>query len=246
MRPLTRAYWHLTEGNMPWGQEVNKAVLDLINDKLGYAPASAISEPIANLPDPQQPHKIALCLGHARPVDEGTVGAGGISEEQYNTMLIGMVATKLTLRGIPCVIFDFYPGESYATCMQWLAMQLIRQRCTAAIEFHFNAFDGKASGHEVLHWEKSKRGITLARSINASLTSAFPSCVDRGIKGKNHADRGALFLSLTHCPAAIIEPFFGDNLEEWTFFSRPENIDLLAESYATGIARWLESTEVPA
>lgn len=246
MSNLTTARWHLLNEKMPWEKAVNDSLLELINDKLGYAPASAISEPIANLPAPGTPQKVALCLGHARPVDQGNVGAGGISEEQYNTMLIGMIATKLTLKGIACVIGDFYPGHSYEEAMQWLALHLIRQRCTAAVEFHFNAFDGKASGREVLHWEKSTRGVTLAQSILDAENAAFPDRVNRGLKPKNHKDRGALFLALTHCPAAISEPFFGDNPEEWGYFSKPENIDRLAEANATGIARWVEAQGVSA
>lgn len=246
MSQLTTARWHLLNDKMPWPGKVNDAVLELLNDKLGYAPPTAIKEPIAKLPEHGQRQKVALCLGHARPVDQGNIGAGGISEEQYNTMLIGMIATKLTLRGIECIVVDYYPGQSYEEAMQWLAMHLVRQKCTAAVEFHFNAYDGRVHGREVLHWEHSKRGILLAECLLAHQNKAFPDRVNRGLKPRNYQDRGALFLSLTHCPAAISEPFFGDTPEEWEYFSKPENIDRLAEANTDGIAHWVETQEAKA
>jgi N-acetylmuramoyl-L-alanine amidase len=237
---LTTARWHLMTGRMPWSEPVTAALLDLIADKLGYASQKVPSTPIAPLPAPDASPLIALCLGHARPVDEGNVGAGGVSEEDYNLPLIEALCGVLAKRGIRSVVIGEYPPPGYEDAMMWLASKLKRDGVTAAIEFHFNAANKRASGHEVLHWENSVRGVTLAKNLCDSLTHAFPEHPNRGLKPKSHKDRGALFLSLTHCPACIVEPFFGDTPREWELFSSEEGMARLITAYADGIEDWLE------
>jgi len=237
---LTTARWHLMTGRMPWSEPVTAALLDLLADKLGYASPDAPSTPIAPLPSPDAEPLIALCLGHGRPVDEGNVGAGGVSEEDYNLPLIEALCGVLAKRGIRSVVIGHYPPARYEDAMMWLATKLKKDGVTAAIEFHFNAANKRAAGHEVLHWYNSTRGVTLAKSICDSLTAHFPEHPNRGLKGRTSLDRGALFVSLTHCPACIVEPFFGDTLREWDLFSSEEGMARLITAYADGIEDWLE------
>jgi N-acetylmuramoyl-L-alanine amidase len=244
---LTTARWHLLSSrSLPWSNEVTDELIHLLGEKLGYAAPGTPATPIAPLPPISSKAKIAICLGHARAVDEGNVGAGGVSEEDFNFPIVVAVAAALNRRGIAAGIITNYPGNGYGEAMTWLANDLQARGFTAAVELHFNAANKTASGHEVLHWEGSTRGVTLAREINSELTRAFPNHPDRGLKPKSYQDRGALFLSLTHCPAAIIEPFFGDNPKEWDFFSRPEQVENYVEALATAIERWVEKLEVPA
>jgi N-acetylmuramoyl-L-alanine amidase len=237
---LTVARWHLMTGKMPWSEPVTAALMKLIGDKLGYAAPNAPSEPIAPLPDPDASRLIALCMGHARPVDEGNVGAGGVSEEDYNLPLIEALCGELARRGINSMVISEYPPPGYEDAMVWLAHHLRKLGVTAAIEFHFNAANKRASGHEVLHWYKSERGVTLAKSLCDALTRTFPEHPNRGLKARTHLDRGALFMSLTHCPACIVEPFFGDTRREWDLFSSEEGMARLITAYADGIEDWLE------
>ena len=237
---LTTARWHLMTGKMPWSEPVTAALMDLIADKLGYASTKAPFDPIAPLPAPDASPYIALCLGHARPVDEGNVGAGGVSEEDYNLPLIESLQGVLAKRGIRSVVISQYPPPGYEAAMTWLANKLLAMEATAAIEFHFNAANKRASGHEVLHWYGSVRGVTLAKSVCDSLTAHFPEHPNRGLKAKTSRDRGALFLSLSHCPACIVEPFFGDTPREWDLFSSEEGMARLITAYADGIEDWLE------
>lgn len=243
---LTTARWHMMMGRMPWSEPVTSELLDLLNDKLGYASPGAQAVPIAPLPETDVRPLIALCLGHGRPVDEGNVGAGGVSEEDYNLPLIQALCGELHRRGIRAICIEHYPPAGYEDAMIWLANHLKKVGVTAAIEFHFNAANKTASGHEVAHWERSVRGVTLARSINNALTLHHPGHPNRGLKPKSHKDRGALFLSLTHCPACIAEPFFGDNPQEWLAFSSDEGVARLITAYADGIQEWVESQEVAA
>jgi N-acetylmuramoyl-L-alanine amidase len=243
---LTTARWHLMSSRLPWGADVTDELLLLLGEKLGYAAPGTPATPIAPLPPLSSKAKIAICLGHARAVDEGNVGAGGVSEEDFNFPIVVAVAAELNRRGIAAGIITNYPGNGYGEAMTWLANYLQAGGFTAAVELHFNAANKTASGHEVLHWEHSTRGVTLAREINTELTRAFPNHPDRGLKPKSYQDRGALFLSLTHCPACIVEPFFGDNPREWEFFSQEVEVANYVEALATGIDLWVEKQEVPA
>ena len=243
---LTTARWHLLQhpSDFPWGEDITDELIDLIGNKLGFPAPSTPQEtliPIAPLPPKGTGHCIALVVGHARPVDEGNVGAGGVSEEEYNLPLVRKVAGRLEARGIKVIVITYIPANDYEPAMRWLAKHLLDNKATAAIEFHFNDFDGKAKGHEVLHWERSKRGITLAESVLESIDRKFPWHLSRGLKAKTSRDRGALFLSLTHCPACICEPFFGDNPAEWNQFDDFDEVERLADAYAEGIFAWIKA-----
>ena len=242
---LTTARWHITNrSEMPWGDVVTAELLALINDKLSY-PAPGTNEsalvPIASLPAVDASQHIALCLGHGRAGDEGNVGAGGVSEEDYNLPVINLVAGWLREWGIRVSIYSLYKGNGYDSAMSWLAQQMLVDGITGAVEFHFNAYDKKAKGHEVLHWKDSVRGVTLAQSILDALDEAYPNRVSRGLKPKSPKDRGALFLSLPHCPCALVEPFFGDNPAEWAQFDETGERALLAKVIAGGIRSWIRT-----
>ena len=242
---LTTARWHMLNGaSLPWGQKISDELIALIGERLGYPAPSTPDHallPIASLPPRGTPHKIALVVGHARPMDEGNVGAGGVSEEEYNTPLVKAVSQRLVDRGIETIVVTDIPMSGYEAAMRWLAKHLSDRGATAAIEFHFNAYNRLAKGREVLHWERSVRGVTLAKSIMGALDRNFPRQVSRGLKPRTARDRGALFLSLTACPACIVEPFFGDNPDEWRQFDDMDEFDRLVDAYVTGIVDWTRS-----
>lgn len=248
IRALTTARWHCLNTAMPWSREVNDAVLAALSDRLGFpAPGADRSieiVPIAPLPPMDAPVMIGLFRGHGRPVDEGNVGAGGVSEEDYNGPLIEMVSARLSKRGVPNFKVMDYPPHGYEAAMMWVADYAKQAGATAALEFHFNAYDGTKRGHEVLHWASSLRGKPFAAHISASLDRQFPWHPARGLKPKSSHDRGALFLSLTHCPAAILEPFFGDERADWEHFSSDEGMADLADAITDGICDWIDSLEV--
>lgn len=241
---LTTARWHLMSSrSLPWGKDVTDELMLLLGEKLGFAVPGTPATPIAPLPPADSKAKIAICMGHARQTDEGNVGAGGVSEEDFNLPIVQQLAAMLCRRGILAEAITFYPGHGYTEAMTGLAHYLQANNFTAAVELHFNAANQRAAGHEVLHWDHSTRGITLAREINIELTRAFPIHPDRGLKPKSYRDRGALFLSLTHCPSAIVEPFFGDNPSEWAFYSRDEQIGVYVEALANAIAQFVSKGE---
>lgn len=247
---LTTARWTLLNSTMPWSAGVNAAMLALLSDRLGFPPpsdgkdfrdANDVFLPIAPLPSKDSPFIFGLYRGHGRPVDEGNVGFGGVSEEDYNEVLMQMVAARLTKRGIANYMVMDYPPKGYEEAMLWVARHAKDAGATAVSEFHYNAFDKTKRGHEVLHWQNSKRGVELARCQEDAMR--FLPNPSRGLKAKSARDRGALFLSLTHCPATILEPFFGDNKEDWNFFSSDEGLNLLADMITDGIVIFKNSLE---
>lgn len=184
---------------------------------------------------------IALCIGHSRMTGarrEGgaTAADGHTTERDYNLKLGRLLADLLSGHGIRAVVVAEYQGRGYAAAMTWLANHLETLGARLAVELHFNAADGRASGHEWLYWAGSKAGLAMATDLHLAMRVAFPGHPARGCKGLGPSHRGAEFLRRTHCPAAIAEPFFGDHHGDWRRFGAPAGAAALAAAMAAGLA----------
>lgn len=163
----------------------------------------------------------AICVGHSRLVNghpEG--GAVAIdettSELSYNTALAAMICLELDTLGMASTGIYRYPGNGYGAAQRWLAGELKALGATLAIELHFNSSDSPASnGHEMLYWHASVKGKALAAAIDAQFDSLLPAFRHRPLVAITAQDRGAQFLRGTHCPAVIVESFFGSNAGDW-------------------------------
>lgn len=238
---LTTARWEILNGRELTAPS-RDALLELVSDRLGFAPPGmAIEEmrPVAPLPAADCPTVIALCLGHARKGDQGAWSVGGVPEELWHvrTELLDRVQAELGSRGVRSFIVEEYEGRDYASAMRWLAGHLRDRGATAAVEFHFNAATPTARGHEVLYHETSRFGVRLAELVNKRFSEYLPG-PNRGAKPLAARDRGGLFVSMTHCPAAILEPFFGSNAADWKFFSTSQAG--LVESTVRGLVDFAE------
>jgi len=184
---------------------------------------------------------VAICVGHSRHIngkrDGGAVSFGGVSEWTFNRDLAFEIDRILREKGVQSFVIDDYRGSGYTDSMRWLASEIKAKGATVAIECHFNAATGTAKGHEWLFWQTSKGGKALATALRGAYEEAFPMSVNRGIKAKVSGERGGEFLKLTHCPAVIAEPFFGDNAQEWQTAS--SSVSAMAEAMATGIVDYL-------
>lgn len=186
---------------------------------------------------------IAICVGHSRFIgtkrDGGAVSAGRVSEWVYNRDLAFTIERILRERGIIGFVCDKYEGSGYTDSMRWVASHIKGKQATLALELHFNAATGTAKGHEWLYWGTSNGSKLLADSLREAYTKTFPGAVSRGSKAKASGDRGGEFLKLTHCPAVICEPFFGDNPQEWEFASTHQTA--IAEAICDGIEDYLKA-----
>jgi N-acetylmuramoyl-L-alanine amidase len=185
--------------------------------------------------------QIALCIGHSRFIGErrdgGAVAADGKTNEwTFNRFLASLIAEFLhDQHGLNSVIIDAYQGTSYSKAMRWLAAELKEIGGVAlAVELHFNAANGKAGGHEWLHWHNSKHATLAAMELHMAVSQALPALKCRGLKPIGASDRGGEFLRLTHCPSVICEPFFGDNPQDWALANGAK--ESLAIALAAGLA----------
>jgi N-acetylmuramoyl-L-alanine amidase len=180
---------------------------------------------------------IAICIGHSRQGDRsGAVSIGGVREWDYNRSVARHMLDHLQSNGIAAKIYNDYPRKGYTAAIDWLAGQLRADRASAAVELHFNAATPAANGHEWLHHPTSKRGRALANAFHVQFSADFPAIRARGVKPTG-GGRGSQFLAKTHCPAVILEPFFGSNLVDWRAFDgRQREIGI---SYAKAILRWI-------
>lgn len=183
-------------------------------------------------------HLVAICVGHSRTGDNGALSADNTTEWDYNRRLASELHDALFVRKISAFIVDEYDGNGYGAAMRWVAGHVEQKHASLAVELHFNAANGSAQGHEWLYWASSTKSKKLAESVRDAFVSAFPVRKSRGARGKTSGDRGAEFLRLTHCPAIICEPFFGDNLSEWEFAKA--NMAGIADAIAEGISNHLK------
>lgn len=239
-KTLLNTVYRRVQGGEALSLEERTELLDVLADLLNYPQRDMPLAPLAPLPSPAATQRIALCLGHGRSGDEGAESVDKTSEEDYNLVVLERVASELRRLGHDVITITYYEGNGYNQAMTWLAKILLAKKATAAIEFHFNSGGGKG-GHEFLHWEESRRGVQLAKALLRSFDESFPMQPSRGLKRRSGRDRGALFLSLTHCPAVIAEPFFGDVVRDWHLFSTDQGIDRLVTAYVRGIRDFLAS-----
>jgi len=179
---------------------------------------------------------IAICIGHSRKIS-GRYDGGAyseylkISERDFNLKVATKLSAELTRKGIPSKIFDHYAGNGYGYAMADIAEQVKKAQATLAIELHFNSATPSATGHEWLYWHSSVKGKAIAEKFNDCFSKNFPNIKARGLKPIKKTDRGGKFLELTHCPAIIVEPFFGSNEDD----CKQVNPDNIAETYAKAL-----------
>ena len=100
------------------------------------------------------------------------------------------------------------------------------------VSLHCNAFNGKASGTEVLYYHKSENGKKMAEILLEHLVEHL-KLRNRGIKPRTAEDRGGYLLRYTKAPCVIAEPFFIDSDDDLA--RAQEDLDGLALAYANTI-----------
>lgn len=181
----------------------------------------------------------ALCIGHSRRGDRGAINTAGVSEHAFNKPLAERVAELLRERKHTAYVVSKYNADDYGAAMRWVAAEVGKLRADAAVEFHFNSAGPEAEGYEYLYWGSSKRGEKLAQCFLMSHRLEFEKQKSRGVKPLDNTSRGAEFVRRTPCPAVILEPFFGSNVEETELYS--QSLETLARVYADALCAWSHS-----
>jgi N-acetylmuramoyl-L-alanine amidase len=183
--------------------------------------------------------KIAICVGHSRSGDNGATTVDGESEWEFNHPVALQMERLLRKAGHDALVFYDYKGSSYSSAMSWVAKEIRDFGASLAVELHFNSGPPTANGYEFLYWHRSARSGRLASCFHFEFKKAYPQLRSRGLKPLNSTSRGAAFVQRTHCPAILMEPFFGSNEKECDFFA--DRKDELAKVYSDAILNWLES-----
>ena len=179
---------------------------------------------------------IGICVGHSRKGDQGayTSGEYSVSEWDFNRDLARRISSVLPVES---KIYDDYELSTYSSAISRLAKRMKCDGIDVAVELHFNAATPAAHGSEVLYWHSSSKGKQLANCMQQAILESFPGTRDRGIKGKEKGARGSFFLRMTHCPAVLVEPFFGSNAEDWNTFTNAQQ--QLGYAYADAVNNFL-------
>jgi N-acetylmuramoyl-L-alanine amidase len=157
---------------------------------------------------------VALVVGHHPNAPGAALALGGHSLHEHDlwTGFARELALTLEAEGLTSSVIE-RPNEQPD---QALADRVNDTEADAAIELHFNAASGKASGTEMLHWTNSTRGARLAWHLQKHATAAL-GLPSRGRKGR----REFPFLQLTAMPAVICEPAFGSTPgDAWALLTR--------------------------
>lgn len=169
---------------------------------------------------------IAIAIGHGPKIDLGATSADGkVTERDWNADLASRIAAHLSGRADARII------HRVTERVQPVA-QVNATNAVCAIELHCNAYNGVASGTEMIHHPGSKEGIRLARLLQSAAVGVL-ALPDRGVKGPQAGGRGSAFLANTRMPAVIVETGFIDNPRDLSVMTTRKNA--LALAYAEAL-----------
>lgn len=158
---------------------------------------------------------LAIVVGHEAPKPGATAlsppvpsNKQGHYEYFWNTELAQWMVEEAKAAGIRAAIFyrdDTTVPGAYRKVKAWAPK--------ATIELHFNSADGPARGTETLFGdERSKAFATLVQDEMVKVFSR-QGRHNRGLLDRSDGGRGAQNVQQIH-PSALVEPFFGSNLED--------------------------------
>jgi N-acetylmuramoyl-L-alanine amidase len=203
------------------------ALMQMLAEK-GIVSMAEIQEHLSELQDEEeeivQPKKLcALVIGHKK----NSPGAGnertGIHEFDFNDELAIRIENKVKKTRIQRV---------YRRTWGELPTDINGFDPNFVLSLHCNAYNGQASGTEVLYYHKSKIGEYIAKILQRHLVE-FLGLSDRGIQPKTSEDRGGNLLRYTKAPCVVAEPFFIDNDEDLA--KARDDLEGLAGAYASAI-----------
>lgn len=167
--------------------------------------------------------KCALVIGHKKSSPGASNKSSGLTEFLFNDKLAIDIEEEISGVQVQRVYRRTY--NSLPDDINELNPDFI-------VSLHCNAFDGSASGTEVLYYHRSTKGQFMAGVLNEQLVEAL-GLKNRGLKPKTAEDRGGNLLKNTLAPCVIAEPFFIDNNEDLK--TATDKRDLLVKAYANAI-----------
>ncbi|NIR33488.1 MAG: N-acetylmuramoyl-L-alanine amidase [Desulfuromonadales bacterium] len=206
-----------------WPRVAGDLILDLLEK--GTRPLSDIQNYIEEI-ETQAPLTKKLCalvIGHKKSSPGAENTASGLTEFDFNEKLALLIEEKVEAVQVQRVY-----RRTWAT----LPGDINELNPHFIVSLHCNAFNGQASGTEVLYYHKSQTGRKIADILQKRLVECL-GLPDRGIKPKTAEDRGGLLLRCTHAPCVIAEPFFLDN--DVDLAKAQANLQEVAAAYAAAV-----------
>ena len=171
-----------------------------------------------------RPRKLcALVIGHKKSSPGASNDKTGLNEFDFNEKLAILIEKKAQKTQIQRI---------YRRTYQELPNDINVLDPHFVVSLHCNAYDGRASGTEVLYYHRSEVGKRIAEILQRRLHDVL-GLRDREIREKTTEDRGGYLLRYTKAPCVIAEPFFIDNDEDLA--KAQENLEGLAGAYASAI-----------
>jgi N-acetylmuramoyl-L-alanine amidase len=188
--------------------------------------------------------RLAIVVGHT----ESAQGANGVApleqtEFEYNSDLADLIARLGESEGLK-VDTVYRPRAGYAGIRE--AYEIVSSfEPDAAIELHFNAFNGRVRGTETLYSDAEDtpglHELDFAREIQDQMVRVFNrrGKQDRGLKSRPRTTRERGWYNVnqtTLFPSILIEPFFGDNEKDAALAISKK--DALAACIVKGFQAW--------
>ena len=172
--------------------------------------------------------RVALVIGHNHKEQGCYNQTFDVSEFEFNTELVNLVAKELMVQDVQPVIF-------YRDTLETLPAEINDADVDIVVSFHCNAFNKIASGTETLYLESSVKGKKLAEYLQESIVDCL-GLRDRGTKAVT-TENGSFLLRKTAAPACLLESFFLDNDTDFVIADGEKH--QLSKAIAEGIKEYL-------
>lgn len=157
--------------------------------------------------EPDYKYKVYLNVGHHKP--SGDIGAQNktykTNEYEYNIKFVHDVLKFIDYD--VDVVIGSHPWKH-------ITKKVNAEKPDFCISFHANAFNGEATGSEVLYFHTSQISKDIAREFLFATVDTL-ELPNRGVKGVQMGDRGSKLLLYTTMPCVLLEPFFIDNDDDY-------------------------------
>jgi len=194
-----------------------------------------------------QTGRIAFIIGHTESSGQGAGAVAPLNQSEfvYNSDIASRAQSYGQARGHNIEVFT-RPSRGYSGIVE--AYEEVKDfEPDCAMELHFNAFNGRVRGSEILLASANDLSgtyeVQLSRLLQDGMMTVFGrrGRQDRGLKERPRTtrERGWFNVNQTKLfPSVLLEPFFGDNSAEATIAKakRQEYSEMLIESTES----WLE------
>ena len=174
---------------------------------------------------------IAIVVGHGPVKDRGATNPDGTTELDWNRDLAVQIFEAIGDKARVSVISRRLEGTP--------PVELVNAtNADAAVELHLNAYNGSASGTEMIHYPTSNRGKALAVLLQQAAVEVL-GLPNRGVKPPQAGGRGMKFVRDTRMPAVIVESFFIDNDRDLSIGNKQKA--RLAKAYAEALLKFVNA-----